>query len=316
MRAKRDRVLAMVFFRVCFAALLIVSHVGPASADRAQVLATVRAAIADPFNDGAFKKYLALLPKVQNPLEKGTTLYLVEGDLPMTENQVRTYLIEYRTSRAQQDEKELKLAVVGAGEKNKWAPTERTLKYAVMRASFKDQAKYDLVVSDMAAASGDWVNACDDCGLKFVHVPNLDRLDDPFSYLEHLQKDVIRFVVIFSDVTGADPANAYVARAFFPSAPAHLRSLILDRTYFDHDGKPFTRIGVLRHELGHVLGYRHEHIRGEAGCWSEGGQWKPLTPYDGKSIMHYPCGAAAARGDFVFSDLDKVGHRKHYALPK
>jgi len=308
----------MYVFKACLAALLLVGHVVPVAADRAQTLAAVRAAIADPDNEETFKKYLALLPKVQNPLAKGIAFYLVEGDMPMTEKRVRDYLQSKSSAPvgAGQDNPELLVNVEG-GKPTYWEkPEQRTLKYAVMRASFRDQAKYDMVVQDMAAASGEWVNTCADCGLKFVHTPQFDKVDDPLTYVAHLQSDDIRFVVIFSDVTGADPANSYIARAFFPGGPAHLQSIILDSTYFNQVGRPFTRVGVLRHELGHVLGYRHEHIRDEAGCWLEGGEWKPLTPYDGKSVMHYPCGAAAARGDLVLSDLDKVGHRKQYALPK
>lgn len=310
---------SMRLFQLCLAAFLTLGHVMTATADQAQVLKLVQAALADPEDNEAFKAYLALLPKVQNPLAKGFDFYLVEGDMPMTEKQVRVYLRSKSTAPviAGQDNSELIVNTV-AGKPTFWdKPEKRTLKYAVMRASFRDQAKYDLVLKDLADSTNEWIAACPGCGIKFVHVVGFDKLADPLAYIPHLENDDIRFVVIYSDVTAADPANAYIARAFFPDAAAHLRSVILDASYFDQDGKkaPFTRVGVLRHELGHVLGYRHEHIRGEAGCWLEGGTWKPLTPYDGKSVMHYPCGAAAARGDLVLSELDKVGHRKQYAVP-
>ena len=51
---------------------------------------------------------------------------------------------------------------------------------------------------------------------------------------------------------------------------------------------PWTLTGVLRHELGHTIGFRHEHTRPEAGTCFEDNNWRPLTPYDSASIMHYP----------------------------
>jgi len=125
----------MYVFKACLAALLLVGHVVPVAADRAQTLAAVRAAIADPDNEETFKKYLALLPKVQNPLAKGIAFYLVEGDMPMTEKRVRDYLRSKSSApvAAGQDNPELLVNVEG-GKPTYWEkPEQRTLKYAVMR---------------------------------------------------------------------------------------------------------------------------------------------------------------------------------------
>jgi hypothetical protein len=35
-------------------------------------------------------------------------------------------------------------------------------------------------------------------------------------------------------------------------------------------------------------GLRHEHTRPESGTCFEDDNWRPLTPYDSSSIMHYP----------------------------
>ena len=61
----------------------------------------------------------------------------------------------------------------------------------------------------------------------------------------------------------------------------------IDNTAFTQTGNP-TMTGILRHELGHTLGFRHEHTRPEAGTCFEDNNWRALTTYDSASVMHYP----------------------------
>lgn len=80
--------------------------------------------------------------------------------------------------------------------------------------------------------------------------------------------------------------------------------------------------GLLRHELGHVLAFRHEHPWAPGGCGGEtpnhlasdtGG--RRLTTYDQQSVMHYDglCGKPAV--DFTVSLLDGEGSRAVYGMP-
>jgi hypothetical protein len=105
----------------------------------------------------------------------------------------------------------------------------------------------------------------------------------------------------------------YIAAAFFPHDPLYRRIVYIARDFYD-PGMGFTQAGVLRHELGHVLGYRHEHIVGIPGCRLEGSQWKELTPYDPKSVMHYFCGGGGT-SEMKLSGSDIAGHTKLYSLP-
>ena len=105
-----------------------------------------------------------------------------------------------------------------------------------------------------------------------------------------------------------DSVSEYVAAAFFPNYAPARRYLNIDPSYFTTS---FDRVGVLRHELGHVLGYRHEHIRGVAGCYQEDDQWRPLTQYDPRSVMHYFCGGAGNL-QLTLTELDRSGHRTLY----
>jgi serine protease len=104
----------------------------------------------------------------------------------------------------------------------------------------------------------------------------------------------------------------YLARAFFPSTPKSARDVLVDTSSFGDTG--WSLASVLGHELGHVLGFRHEHTRPEAGTCFEDTKWRPLTPYDNKSIMHYPqCNGGT--NALAWSAQDKVGATALYGAP-
>ena len=69
---------------------------------------------------------------------------------------------------------------------------------------------------------------------------------------------------------------------------------------------------MLRHELGHTIGFRHEHTRlTSTGCY-EDAAWRALTSYDASSVMHYPQCNGTQTGDLVLTSLDKSGARSLY----
>ncbi|HEY6724774.1 MAG TPA: hypothetical protein VI197_12125 [Polyangiaceae bacterium] len=89
-------------------------------------------------------------------------------------------------------------------------------------------------------------------------------------------------------------------------------------------GGVLSATGLFRHELGHMLGFRHEH------------PWKPgslctieaptmpgddltgrrLTDYDVQSVMHYTGGSCTpTETEWVISQLDGVGARSIYGMP-
>lgn len=106
--------------------------------------------------------------------------------------------------------------------------------------------------------------------------------------------------------------QSYVARAFFPNSARSGRNVLVDSSAFGSLGA-WTLTGVLRHELGHTLGFRHEHTRSTAsGCY-EDSQWRALTStYDRASVMHYPQCNGTQTGDLVLTSLDKQGARALY----
>ena len=97
--------------------------------------------------------------------------------------------------------------------------------------------------------------------------------------------------------------SEYIARAFFPSSPDSEMNVLVDDSITSSGWPP---ANIMGHELGHTLGFRHEHTRPEAGVCFEDNNWRPLTPYDSDSIMHYPqCNGTSS--DLGFSALDGQG---------
>jgi serine protease len=114
-------------------------------------------------------------------------------------------------------------------------------------------------------------------------------------------------------ITGAK----YTARSFFPNEARIHRNILIDDTAFQPHG-PLTLVGVVEHELGHILGFRHEHIRPEAANVDEDcvedDRFRGVTPYDSASIMHYPqCHGSTAT--LAFTARDKEGAVLIYGAP-
>lgn len=240
------------------------------------------------------KAFLATLPRYGQ-------FYVLEGDLLRTEAEIKRdlLLMQGRSASLAQQNPELIVNLTAAGARDYWKdPSARKLTYAVDRASFKSEARANQITTQMEAAAQDWVQRCEECGI------SITRLDIPNP--THKQ---VTFVVRRANANGA-----FIAAAFFPSYPAARRYVDIDDSFFALATNSFDPVGVLRHELGHVLGYRHEHIRGISGCFQEGASWSPLTPYDPNSVMHYFCGGAGSL-ELAISDLDEEGHRRLYAPP-
>jgi hypothetical protein len=101
-------------------------------------------------------------------------------------------------------------------------------------------------------------------------------------------------------------ATQFIARAFFPSSPDARRNILVNPVSLLNtpDWPPGN---ILGHELGHTLGFRHEHTRPEAGVCFENLNWRPLTDYDSASIMHYPqCNGTSLDLSFTATDGEGV----------
>jgi serine protease len=224
--------------------------------------------------------------------EPDTGIYIVNGDEPVGS---RALLREFY-DRLYHGEGSLIVNTVN-GNDDVWTATEkRNLTYCI--GSFG--ANQAAVVAAFTAATAAWEAAAD---VDFVHVPAEDGAACTASNPR----------VVFDVRSTWVPL--YIARAFFPSSPRNQSNVLISTTAFSGLQPPLTLTGVLTHELGHTLGFRHEHTRPEAGTCFEDNNWRPLTGYDRDSTMHYPqCNGNSAK-DLTLTDWDREGASALYGEP-
>lgn len=266
---------------------LIALWLGAQPASTLDVERALQEALSAPHDAAAFRSLLAALPR-------DGEYYVVEGDLLMTDDEVRAYVFGLAGSpRPVQIGPELVMNYY-SGKPDMWGQQERSLTYSIDKASFPTEAAFATVRTNLAAAGTHWVDACRDCRLSIAEAPSAT---EPGRKRSH-------FVVRHVDT------GSYVAAAFFPSYSDKRFVLKVDKSYFTTN---FDRVGVLRHEIGHILGYRHEHIQNIPGCRREAGVWKPLSPYDPHSVMHYFCGGGGSM-ELALSPIDIDSHTKAYSI--
>jgi Dual-action HEIGH metallo-peptidase len=230
---------------------------------------------------------------------EGETSYVMEGDLAVTLDELRhDYLARIEAA-------ELANAGIGSGEyhstvnrvRNRddvWSSSARqNLTYCINNAFGSSKSR---VVDEMARATADWEAQA---GVNFTYVPAQD------ANCRGNNRNVT-FAV--------RPWTSGGACAFFPSGGGCVtRTLVINIPDLDQNYAPVTTLGVFRHELGHILGLRHEHIRNADPFCGESGSYRALTAYDTSSVMHYPwCPGATNNGDLRITSLDANGSRQLY----
>jgi hypothetical protein len=191
---------------------------------------------------------------------------------------------------------------VNNGAIDKW-PDATTITYCVSKKSFG--ARYDEIVATVGAALAEW--EATGARVHYTHVASEDA------------NCTNRNTRVTFNVK-QDRSTQYYAKAFFPYYPRNYREVVISTiSYNPANLGPWTLRGILRHELGHTLGFRHEHIRPEnvnraSTCSTEDANWSALTAYDSASVMHYPHNGCAGTnsGDLAITSLDAQGARTLY----
>ncbi len=201
--------------------------------------------------------------------------FIVNGDTPIVnEKQLREFYdknIKNRPAPRSLEVTELTLAVMG-GLDAVWSDAEkRRLLYCV---SDQFASRHIETVAAMKVATAAWEAVAN---VDFIYLATED------GHCTAQNREVV------FDVRPVDVGGRYLARAFFPNDSRSSRNVLIDESAFglNPNGK-LTLTGILRHELGHSLGFRHEHTRPEAGKCFEDENWRPLSDYDPFSVMHYP----------------------------
>jgi hypothetical protein len=245
----------------------------------------------------------------------GKRLYQVEFDLYFASEDD---LYQYYVERVQQElDKSTVMLDMSTNARVTWVPngTALNIRYCVSDGFGDDQAA---VEADVAAAMRDWERVAN---LHYVYVPSQN------STCWGASADIDVAIQGSPTPQSACAVPPYVPPGFVQMmCPRHgLGMLTIDYSEWPwlHLPPEMTRVGVFRHELGHINGFRHEQIRAvdpscrEApvvcdGANCQGAEY--LTEYDTGSMMHYPgCGSTVTTWEI--SNLDGVGARKLYGMP-
>jgi serralysin len=203
----------------------------------------------------------------------GAEHMMYDWDLPLaSEDQVQTLYDAYVAAKTGGEI--LSEATVNTnvyGQAVRWnAATAQNLTYCISNAF---GARKSAVVSAMATAASAWTSATNG-RVRYVYQSQYDATCNAAS------------PVVFDVRPGGSP----YARAFFPGDGRASRNVLIHPATFDGT---FPAAGILRHELGHTLGLRHETTRREAvqkygrHCF-ENIYHRALTAYDDYSVMTTP----------------------------
>ncbi len=233
----------------------------------------------------SFEEYRAAASAHREP---GTGAYIVDGDIVLHGDDA----LHRHWSRTQQGA--LTIYSVN-GVDVKWDDVQKlNLSYCVSD-SFGTMKQ--TVITAMAQASDDgWSKFAN---VRFVYVPAQDATCTAVN-----PNDLF-------DVRPVDSHDQYLARAFFPDDTRGNRNVLIDP---DSYTTSWPLANILAHELGHALGFRHEHVRAPGAPCPEGEDYRGVTPYDSASVMHYPqCGGTSQ--DLAFTALDREGVALVYGNP-
>jgi hypothetical protein len=218
--------------------------------------------------------------------------HIVDGDLAFDEAGLRRYYEAWFTAASAPPHELEPMGAAGL-----WPfPDSVSLSYCVS-SDFGD--KLAVVESAMLIATASW---SDQAGVGYTYLPE-----------ENSACDAANSTVMF-DVRPVSDVG-YLAVAFFPGSPRLERSLLIDESRFVADADGLDLAGALRHQLGHTLGFQHEHLWLDPACTSEDSQLAVrIANYDIDSVMHLPACRPGEQGGTIQTEGDLLGAITLYGL--
>jgi|GEM_PF-5278852 len=229
----------------------------------------------------SFEEFEAATPRVSGD----TDLYLVEGDMIFDIDELWTYWSRtyggYRLS----------LENVNNVDDVIPSPDRNNITYCV--SNNFGTAKQSVVDALRRASDFGWEALA---GVNFVYANN--PMDDQNNCTG---SNASVYFNVFPDSLGGCAANV----GHNPLAPRSLRcgpGVVGSQSFV---GDNF--VGLIGHELGHILGFVHEHGRIENGGTCLEGNLRTVTSFDLASIMHYNPGCNGMNASNEWSVLDSLG---------
>ncbi|MEJ7597525.1 MAG: M57 family metalloprotease [Kofleriaceae bacterium] len=230
--------------------------------------------------------------KAQAAREIGTGFYVVDGDRVVSSDDQLFQIWSDMQQGA------LAIYTVGTGGADiKWTPAQQVNITYCIGATFNAVNKQKIIDGMTVATTNGWETFAN---VNFVHLTAQDGAGCTAA------NTAVMFDI--NQVTG----QPYLARAFFPNNPRAERNVLVDTTALDPATSGYPLANILGHELGHTLGFRHEHVRPEAqnpaatAC-NEGTEFRGIGAYDKLSVMHYPQCNGDQTSTLAFTLLDKAG---------
>jgi hypothetical protein len=171
----------------------------------------------------------------------------------------------------------------------KWdEASKNALRYYVDGTTFPGAETIAATQTAIRSAADEWEMAC---AVTFVEV---FEKDDP----------QLKFTVVYDDAYLK--LKSVIALAFLPNFILAKRLLRVGEMFFS-GANGYGQVGTMRHELGHVLGFAHEHERPEALASVDTKKRIVITDFDPLSVMAYPHLLGLPCAELQLSARDKLG---------